>query len=89
MGVPLSSRYHSMSTISSFISCVLMLQGKYTVSPIRASIENSGTVINGIKKINLISFSFFVTFSVWLLEFTSFFSHAGRTFIFMDFKSFL
>lgn len=38
MGVPLSSRYHKINTISSFISCVLMLQGRYTVSPIKASI---------------------------------------------------
>ena len=45
MGVPLSSRYHNISSISSLISCVLMLHGRYTVSPIRASIENRGTEI--------------------------------------------
>lgn len=39
IGVPLSVRYHSMSSISSLSSCVLMLHGRYTVSPIRASIE--------------------------------------------------
>lgn len=45
MGVCLSSRYHSMSSMSSFISCVLILHGRYTVSPIKASIDNRGTEI--------------------------------------------
>lgn len=45
MGVPLSSRYHNISSISSIISCVLILHGRYTVSPIRASIEKRGTGI--------------------------------------------
>lgn len=50
MGVPLSSLYHNMSSISSLISCVLMLHGRYTVSPIRASIEKRGTEIESQRK---------------------------------------